>query len=490
MQPTYLAIDLGASSGRVLAGRFESDRLRLEEVHRFANPVRKVANRLRWNTGHLFGEIKVGLQKAAAELDEIVGVGVDTWGVDYALLDGDGNLLEEPVCYRDPRTEGMMERVFARVPREEIFRKTGIQFLPLNTLYQMFAQRELGEWPPNAARLLMMPDLFHYWLTGVEAGEYTIASTTQLLNAETRTWDADLFARLDLPLAVMPELHQPGTELGTLGSALQKQLGLKRLRVVLPAAHDTASAVVGTPLREGWAYISSGTWSLVGIETAAPILTDAALQHNFTNEGGAFGTNRFLKNVMGLWILERCRQEWQARGELLPYPLLQAELRQRSAIDGLIYPDDLRFLNPESMLETVAAFLRETGQSTPDDQVTVSKVVLDSLALRYASVLRSVTAVTGTAVRGVHVVGGGSQNDYLNQATANATGLEVLAGPVEATALGNLLVQAIHDKRFHDLEEARYYVQRTASLRRYVPQTTALWEEAWQRYQELEKGHG
>jgi rhamnulokinase len=483
----YLAVDLGAGSGRVVLGRFGERGLHVEEVHRFPNPVRRAGGRLRWDTAHLVGAIETGLARAAAAGDvSLRSVGVDTWGVDFGLFDAGGRLLEDPVCYRDPRTEGMMERVFARMPRETLYRLTGIQFLPFNTVFQLFAQRALGEWPAGVARLLMMPDVIHHHLTGRTTGEFTEATTTQLVNAGTRTWEPAIFEALELDLEVMPELVAPGTRLGPLRPEPARTLALPDLQVVAPATHDTASAVAGAPLEPGWLFLSSGTWSLLGRETPEPVIGDAAFAHDFTNEGGVEGRNRFLKNVMGLWLLESCRNEWAAAGTDLDHAALAARIEAAPPFRARILPDDLRFLNPSSMTGALAGFLEETGQPAVEEPGAVARMILESLALRYASVAERIVESTGKPVRGIHVVGGGSRNEFLNQATADAAELPVRAGPAEATALGNLLVQAIADGRFTDLEDARNHVRTHTSIREFAPRPSAAWAEARARYRELE----
>jgi rhamnulokinase len=485
----HLAIDLGAGSGRAILGGFGPEGLQLREVHRFHYPPRDSAGHLRWDFVRLFDGVKEGLRRAheaAPSLGASLGsVGVDSWGVDYGLFDAWGRLLEDPITYRDPRTQGTMEEVFAMVPREEIFERTGIQFMPFNTLYQLFAHRVAGL-PEGAARLLMIPDAVHYRLTGRATGEYTNASTTQLLNARTRDWDAVLFTKLALPRTLMPELAAPGTVLGPLDDGVGAELALPPLEVVVPATHDTASAVVGAPLEEGWAYISSGTWSLVGVERRGPLLGPEAATANFTNEGGAFGTIRFLKNVMGLWILESCRREWASRGLDLDHETLLARAGEIRGFSGFLYPDHPRFFNPASMIAEVETALRETGHDAPTDPVALAKVILDSLALRYASVLRTIESLTGQRLAGVRVIGGGARNAYLNQATADAAGLVVLAGPAEATAIGNLVVQAVACNEVSSLADARRQVDRSVPPRRFDPSRTAEWREAQQRYAALE----
>lgn len=486
--PLHVAIDLGAGSGRAILGRLDGGPLLLEEVHRFDYAPRRMDGHLRWDFPALLQGVREGLRRAqAAALSTgsgIESVGVDSWGVDYGLLDAEGRLLEDPVCYRDERTAGVMEEVWDRVPRGEIFSRTGIQFLPFNTLYQLVAHRRAGL-PARAARLLLIPDLCHHELCGSAVSERTNASTTQLLSVDAGHWDDTLCARLGLPAGLLPEVVEPGTALGTLSGHHQGELGLGAVRVIAPATHDTASAVAGTPLETGWAYISSGTWSLVGVELAAPLVTEAAARANFTNERGVAGTVRFLKNVMGLWILESCRREWEASGRAEG----RAELLERVAavpgVVGIVYPDHPRFFNPSSMTAEVRASLVETGQRAPDDPVSLAKVILDSLALRYASVVAVIEDLTGAAVPGIHVVGGGARNGYLNQATADATGRPVHAGPVEATAAGNLLVQALACGEVPSVAEGRRLLATRLRPTRYTPRRGAPWVEAARRYQEI-----
>jgi rhamnulokinase len=484
----HIAVDLGAGSGRVMLGALGPGELRLDEVRRFHYPPERKDGHLRWPFGRIADEVMAGLRdagaRARAQGRRVRSVGVDSWGVDYGLVDGDGRLLEEPVCYRDERTEHEREAVFARVPRDEIFARTGIQFLVFNTLYQLHAHARAGL-PAGAARLLMIPDLLHQRLSGRVAVEYTNASTSQMLHASTRQWDRALLERLGLPAGLLPEIVAPGTDLGPVRPALE--LGLDGVRVIAPATHDTGSAVVGAPIEPGWAYVSSGTWSLVGVERAAPLLNADVAAEDFTNEGGAAGTVRFLKNVMGLWLLESCRREWQAAGARVEYEPLLAEVAARPGPGALLFPDDGRLFNPASMLEALRAQLAETGQTPPDDPPGWGKAILDSLALRYATVLGTIARLTGEPIAGVHIVGGGSQNDYLNQATADASGLPVRAGPVEATAIGNLLVQAIAAGRFASLAEARAYVRANVAVKTYEPRAAGAWKEARKRYAAIEQ---
>src|SRR3989440_2484910 len=408
--PLYIAVDLGAGSGRVfLAGLHESE-FRLQQIQRFHYAPSISSGHLRWDLPRIFAEIKAGLRKAGAHARdfgrECQSIGVDSWGVDYGLIDAAGRLVELPVCYRDERTRGVMEEVFARVPRQEIFCRTGIQFLQFNTLFQLYSHAREGI-PASAHKLLLIPDLINFFLTGSCFSEYTNASTTQMLNAQTREWDDELLDCLSLPKHLLPEIVPSGAEVGSLRAELAEELGMGVVQVVAPATHDTGSAVVGAPLETGWAYISSGTWSLVGVERDDVLINDDVARYNFTNEGGAFGTMCFLKNVMGLWILESCRQEWQARGLNLDYDDLLARVAACEQTPGLIFPDDPRFFNPPSMLEAIAGQMAETGQRAPDDPPSLARVILDSLALRYASVLRTIELLTGRRVSGVQVVGGG-----------------------------------------------------------------------------------
>ena len=486
MTRRYVAIDLGAGSGRVILGQFGDDRLDLDVLHRFPHHPHRTTGHERWDIGTLFDGIKTGLRRLPHGGRGCVSLGVDTWGVDYGLFDAAGRLLEDPVCYRDGRTEGVVDRVLRIIPRAELFRATGLQILPFNTLYQLVAQRDAGEWPQAATSLLMMPDIFHYYLSGQMIGEVTLASTTQLLSAESRQWVAELFERLALPRDVMPALVQPGTMIGTLKPELQRELDLQALRIVAPATHDTASAIVGTPLADGWAYLSSGTWSLLGIETHDPLLTEAVVEENLTNEGGAERTNRLLKNIAGLWILESCRNAWAAEGTPLDHETLAREVEAARPLQAFLVPDDPRLFNPEHMPSAVRDVLRATGQDAPDDPMALTRIIFESLALRYASVIRRIERVTGRRLRGIRIIGGGSQNQFLNQATADAANLEVRAGPVEATALGNLMVQAIADGRFANVEEARAFVERHLPGARCTPQRQPAWAEARERYARLE----
>jgi rhamnulokinase len=485
--PLYIAVDLGAGSGRVFLAGVDPGEFLLEEMHRFTYPPREIDGHLRWDIARIFDEIKLGLRKGGSRAIEIgrrvESIGIDGWGVDYGLIDGAGNLIADPVCYRDDRTRGVMEKVFGIVLRSEIFEKTGIQFLNINTLFQLFAEDEdLGK----AEKLLLLPDLFNFYLTGKIAAEYTNATTTQMVNAVSGEWDGDLFERVNIPARILPEIIPAGRALGELKPEIGVELGLQGITVIAPATHDTGSAIAGAPLQRDWAYISSGTWSLIGVESSEPLINEEVARQNFTNEGGVYGTFRFLKNVMGLWIFESCRREWAASGIDVTYENLLRNVKAGKPFETFVFPDDERFLNPPSMLDAIRSQLDETGQHFDDAPAATSRVIFDSLAFRYASVLRGIESLTGVKLAGIQVLGGGGKNRYLNQATANAARLEVVAGPEESTVIGNVLVQAISSGRFKSLAEARDHVSGNFSFERFSPVRPAGLDEALKRYQAIE----
>ena len=469
----YLAVDLGAGSGRVFLSGLASGEFLLEQIHRFQYPPRQLDGHLRWNFTHIFTEIKTGLSAAAKRANElgrpVHSLGVDSWAVDYGLIDAAGKLIEDPICYRDKRTANIFEQLFKQMPREEIYARTGIQFLTLNSSSQLCAHAHEGV-AGNADRLLLIPDLINFFLTGKAVTEYTNATTMQMVNAESRTWDEKIIAALNLPQHLFTEIISAGDEVGILKSEIAEELNLQNVKVIAPATHDTGSAVAGAPLLQDWAYISSGTWSLVGVELDEALINDETAKHNFTNEGGAFGTIRFLKNVMGMWLLESCRKEWQVQGLSVNYDELLADVTKLSGDAVVIFPDDERLFNPPCMLAAIKELLTESGQKISDEPPYIAKVILDSLAVRYASVIRTIEELTGKSIRGVQIVGGGSQNNYLNQATANACKKPVLAGPIEATVIGNVLVQAVAAGRFSTLNEARQQIAGEISLKQFTPQ--------------------
>jgi len=477
----YLAVDLGAESGRAMLGRFDGERVALEEIHRFPNAPVWLPDGLHWDALRILSGVKEGLANASRE-GGIEGVGVDSWGVDFGLLDRDGALVSNPYHHRDPRTEGKMEEAFGLVPQREIYGTTGIQFLPINTLYQLLALR--GSPLLEAAEtLLLIPDLMNYWLTGERACEYTNATTTQLLDLETGGWSRDLCEGLDLPSRVLAPIVGPATELGPLLPAVAEEVGAEP-DVFAVASHDTASAVVAVPARgDDFAYISSGTWSLVGVETPDPVVTQEAMEANFTNEGGFGATTRFLKNVMGLWLLQECRRTWAREGREYSYAELARLAEGAPAAGPLVDPDHPAFLPPGDMPSRVRRFCEETGQRPPEGPAAVARCVFESLALKYQYAIEQAGNLTGRPVGKVHVVGGGSQNGFLCQLTADAARLPVVAGPVEATAVGNVMVQAFARGRVGSLGEIRDVVSRSFDTSIYEPGGSADdWSELRERF--------
>jgi rhamnulokinase len=484
-----LAFDLGAESGRAVLGEFTGDRLAIREVARFPNGPVAVGRRLCWDAPRLFREIAAALAAVAGEGIAPAAVGVDAWGVDFGLLDGNGDLVGPPVCYRDRRTEGALAWLFERVPRDRVYERTGIQVLPINTLAQLAAMARDGD--PDAARaraLLFVPDLVHHFLTGLRRTEFTIATTSQLLDAATGDWDDELLAAVGVPRSWMQEIVPPGTVLGVLTQGLRRATGWRGGPVVAVATHDTASAVVAAPLEgDDAAYISSGTWSLVGVESPRPIVTDAARRANLTNEGGV-GAFRVLKNVTGLWLLQECRRAW-SRGRATSYDELVEAAEAAPPLAALVDPGDPSFLAPADMPEAIRVFCVRTGQRPPETPGAVARCILESLALAYDAVIGEIARVTGRRVSRVHVIGGGARNRLLSQLTADATGLPVLAGPVEATAIGNLGVQAMALGRLASVGELRRMVGASFPAPRFEPRPSPEWDAARQRFRSI-RGNG
>jgi rhamnulokinase len=481
-----LAFDLGAESGRAILGTFVDGRLTLEVLHRFPNSGVRVGDHLYWDVLRLWTEIKEGLRLAAGH-GPLASIGVDTWGVDFALLGPKGELLGNPRHYRDPHTETIQEAAFAKVSPAEIFKNTGLQFLRFNTLFQLLAlARDQSPLLAAAESLLLMPDLFHFWLSGVMGNEITNASTTQCYHPVKRTWADTLLGRFGLKPTLFGELVPPGTRLGDLQPALAAETGLGPVPIVAPASHDTAAAVAGTPGQgEGWCYLSSGTWSLLGVELPWPLISDAVQAANFTNEAGVGGTTRFLKNIMGLWLVQECRRAWQKAGHDFSYEELTLLAEAAAPLRSLVNPDDASFMLPAHMPEALRAFCRATGQPEPQEPGAVVRCALESLALRYRWVIERIEELTDQPLRTIHIVGGGSQNRLLNQMTADATGRVVLAGPVEATAVGNLLTQALGLGLIPSLAEGRALVARSFPVERYEPRSPQDWNQAYDRFLRL-----
>ena len=487
----YLAVDLGAESGRVIAGLFDGKHLSLKELHRFSNGPVPIAGTLRWDVLGLWSEIQRGLANAGQTFGEsVVSVGVDTWGVDYVLLSKTGEILGQPFHYRDSRTDGMLAAAAARVPRAEIFAATGLQFMELNTLYQLLAMQQTDPRLLELAdRFLMMPDFFHYCLSGSRVVEFTNATTTQCFDPVGGQWSFDLLRKLELPAHIFPDVVLPGTRLGPLREDVATRAGLKRIEVVATATHDTGAAVAAVPTENtslaNWAYISSGTWSLIGVEVSAAVLTERALQFNVTNEGGIDGTYRLLKNVMGLWLVQECRRSFERSGKSMGYAEMVQAAEATPPFRSLIDPDDPMFLKPDDMPQAIQQWCRQRDLPAPETSGELIRCALESLALKYRVVLEQLEELTGTPVEVIHIVGGGSQNELLNQLTANPCRRPVVAGPVEATALGNVLVQARAAGEIGTLGEIREVVRNSCEIKRYEPTDESAWQDAYQRFQQL-----
>jgi rhamnulokinase len=486
------AIDLGASGGRTLVGILADGptgtTLEMEEVHRFPHsPVYVPTDRgrtLYWDAMLLWTEALAGLRRAGQACGPLDSIGVDAWGVDFGLLDRHGSLLGDPVCYRDARTEGMVERAGREVGLPEIFRRTGLQFMPLNSLYQLMGMAAQDSPLLSLAdRLLFIPDLFHYWLCGNKSAEYTIASTSQMVDATTRDWDRELLDRLDLPHSFLPPLAQPGTKLGTLRPSVAEETGLSAdVPVICPATHDTASAVVATPGQgDDWAFLSAGTWCLFGAEVTRPYLDPSVLEAGFGNEGGAEGTLRLLRNITGLWLVQECRRFWRGEGTDLDYADLALLAADARPFVALIDPDDPAFAQPTRMPHAIAEYCARTGQGAPQSVGEFVRAALEGIALTVRLRWDQLQRILGRELRVLHVVGGGTQNTLLCQFVADALGKPVLAGPTEATAIGNALVQAVGHGAL-DYAEARAVVRRSIQLKEYQPRAASAWEEAYGRF--------
>ncbi len=485
-QLKLLAFDYGASSGRAMLGTFDGERLELTEVHRFANDPVTVNGSMYWDVLRLFHELKQGVRKAAQQAP-LACVGVDTWGVDFGLLDCHGDLLGNAYHYRDQRTEGMVEFASGQVPLAEIYEATGIAIQKFNTLYQLIALKHQKAAVLEQARtLLFIPDLFNYFLTGQMFSEYTIASTSQLVGADSRNWHYPLLERLGIPTHVLTELIPPGMVLGSLRDEVAAELGVKPFPVAAVAGHDTASAVAAVPAdRPDYLYISSGTWSLLGIETNAPVNTPDSFRLNFTNEGGINHTVRVLKNIMGLWIIQECKRYWDRAGATESFQQLMELAEAARPFTALIDPDDPVFYSPGQMPQQLVAYCHRTGQTPPHGKGEIVRVVLEGLALKYRMVAADLEQTANVKLPVIHIIGGGSQNTLLNQFTANACQRPVKAGPVEATAIGNLIGQLLAVGAVADLTEARLLVRNSFPVQIYEPRQTELWDETYGRFVEL-----
>lgn len=487
MRNHFLAIDLGASSGRAILGSFEQGAFSMKEISRFPNTIQKVQGKLYWDVYALHRSVLEALRYCVREQIELTSVGIDTWGVDYGFLGKDGTLLGLPRAYRDPYTEQAPEQYFEAVSRAELYSRTGIQIMPFNSVFQLYAAKRDRFSPLEAAdKLLFMPDLLSYLLTGNPVCESTIASTGQVLNPYTRSIDERLLAPMGLKATLFAPMVHPGAKIGTLHPEVQQQTGASAIPVVAVAGHDTASAVASVPTdTPHFAYLSSGTWSLMGIETKDPIINEQSQAFNFTNEGGVEGTIRVLKNICGMWLLEECRREWKSQGTEYSYQTLVEMAAQAPAFRSFVNPDDPAFAHPTSMLSEIHHYCLRTGQAAPANPGQVVRLIYESLALRYRAVLEMLQALSPHPIEKLYVIGGGARNALLNQFAANSLRIPVISGPAEATAIGNIMIQAKAAGLVSSLPAMRALISESIECTAYTPQASTLWEEAYLRFSQL-----
>ncbi|MBN2320129.1 MAG: rhamnulokinase [Acidobacteria bacterium] len=480
----FLAFDIGASGGRAITGALEDQIISLKEIRRFSNGMTRIHGRCHWDIYRLFEEIQCGLRDALKQDEIPLSVGIDTWGVDYGLLDEAGHILEIPYAYRDHRTDGIMDEVFRIIPKEDLYSLTGIQFLQFNTLFQLYAAQRDGLPAMKTARdLLFMPDLLNYFLTGVRFSEFTCATTSQLMNPKTGQWAPQVFQAIDVPIDIMQEIVHPGTILGGLTDDIAGESCLPDTGVVAVASHDTGSAIAAVPAEDdSFAYISSGTWSLMGIESESPVISPKSLELNFTNEGGVEGSWRILKNIMGLWLLQECRRSWADTGADFSIQALLSLAMSSKPFKSLIDPDHPSLLNPAIMQKALAGLAESVREPPMDNPGEFTRCILESLAFRYRQTLEELKQITDKKIRRIHIIGGGSQNHPLCQFTANATGLPVAAGPAEATALGNIMVQAMARGTIRSLAEARRILRNSFEFKEYMPENCSEWERQYSRF--------
>lgn len=487
----YLAFDLGADSGRAMVGILTDQGLRLEEIHRFPNIPVMVRGTLHWDVLRLWGEIRTGLRMALQAHSDLSSLGLDTWGCDFALLDADGRMISNPVHYRDSRTRGLLEQTSGILSRRDMFAQTGIQFLPLNSLYQLYAlQRAYPGDLIRAATFLTMPDLFNFWLTGHKVNEFSNATTTQCLNPHTMDWAHEVLAAFGLPTGIFGPIVHPGTDIGPVEGGLARELDIAAIPVIAPACHDTGSAVAAIPAgNSDYIWLSSGTWSIMGVVVPEAIVNDDALRHNFTNEGGIGRTFRFCKNIMGLWLLQECRRTWERQGSRFSYADLSALSAQADRAVAVVDPDHPDFLAPGDMPSRIRDYCRRTEQAVPQSRPELLRCITDSLALKYRWVLQRMEATLGRHLSPVHVVGGGSRNAVLNQAMADAMQRPVMAGPAEATATGNIMVQAVAQGAIPSFQAIGDVVRQSVAVRTFEPAATpgmqAYWDEHYTRMEAL-----
>lgn len=485
----FLAFDFGASSGRAMLATYDGDKITLEEKHRFSNDPVLVNGDLHWDVLRLFHEIKQGILKCANSGDrDIDCIGIDTWGVDYGLLDKNGKLLGNPYHYRDTRTDGMYEEAFKLVSKEEIYKNTGIAFNWFNTVFQLLSAKISDDVTlKNADKLLFMPDLFNYFLTGEKKCEYTIASTSQMFDSKTHTWSNEMLEKMGIPTNLFADMVYPGDKIGVLKAELAEELGVDQIPVVAVASHDTGSAVASVPVSsdEDFIYISSGTWSLMGVELDEPMVTDDALNYNFTNEGGVNKTIRFLKNIMGLWLIQESRRQWDREGTLLSFDELEKQAKAATPFASLIDPDYHKFQTPGNMPKRIREYCEKTGQKVPETKGEIVRCIAESLAFKYRQVVEGMEDVTGKKYDVINIVGGGIKDKMICSFTANATGRKVSTGPVEATSIGNVIVQGIAMGAISDLDEGRQIVKRSFPIDVYEPQDSDKWNEAYEHWKKI-----
>ncbi len=487
-EKNYIAVDLGAESGRVILGRVTKDTISLEEIHRFSNGSIEQNGSLRWDFERLMVEIKKGITKAINREKQIASIGVDTWGVDFGLLDKHGKLLENPYHYRDCRTDGMLEEAFHVLPSKKIYANTGIQFMQINSLYQLLSYRKHNsEMFKKSSKLLFMSDLIVYYLTGEIANEYTIASTSQLMDMRTRQWSQEVLDAFGLPANLLSYIIQPGTVAGNLKKEIATEAGCDTIPVVAVGSHDTASAVAGVPARQdkNWAYLSSGTWSLIGIETKQVIINGKSFKYQFTNEGGVAGTIRLLKNVSGLWLVQQCRSYWAEHGTELSYSELTRMASDAEPFRVMLDTNYKPFLSVGEMPDKINEYLESTGQNKIQDKGQMARVIMESLAAKYAEVIGILEELSGDDIEVLHIVGGGTKNSLLNQFAADATGKQVTAGPVEATATGNIMIQSMASGQVSSLGQARQIVANSFKITEYQPQNQQQWQQYFQQGKKL-----
>ena len=483
MATNFLAVDLGATSGRTILGSIVEGKLEQRELTRFPNPIIETGGHFYWDILALYHEIIRSLKKVAEEDIDIASIGIDTWGVDVVMIGKDGGVLRNPYCYRDPHTDGAMEEYFKLVPKEKVYEKTGIQFMPFNTLFQLATLRRNGDSALEAAtKILFMPDALSYMLTGEAVCEHTILSTSQFLNPRTGRIDAELIGAIGLNESQFGRYVTPSEQVGRLTNEVQRMTGVGAVPVVAVAGHDTGSAVAAVPAEnERFAYLSCGTWSLLGIETEEAIISKKSFEYNFTNEGGIEGTTRFLKNICGMWLLERCRKEWtDAPADVAQ---ITEDCKEAPTFQSFIFPDAPDFANPTSMVEAIQNYCRKTGQPIPQDYRAMARCIFESLAMRYRQVLEYLKELAPFPIERLHVIGGGSQNSYLMQMTANSLGIPVVTGPVEGTAIGNIMLQAKAIGLVKNRFEMRQMIADSIEMKTYLPQDIEVWNEAYKMYE-------